>query len=150
MAEPVKGIAYTFPVALSKNGSFVTNPTIAAGDFTRSLDGATFANLTTLPAVTPTGSTSVLVSLSAAEMNGEKLVVKGVDLAGSNWEPTNIFIDIPAGSSESVIDILEGDVVESSISLVVNKKDTSTALISKTITGSLLSSGVTVTTKEST
>ena len=52
-----------------------TNPTLAAGDAKISLDGAALANLTTLPAVTPAGSSIVKVTLSQAETNADNIVV---------------------------------------------------------------------------
>jgi len=149
MPEPVRGVAYTFSVAVidgADSTSFKANPTIAAGDFKVSTDSATFANLFTLPVVTPTGSISILVSLSASEMTGDKVVVQGIDAAGDEWDDIMIFIDIPTALP---LDILEGDHVESRLSSVINKKGTSTAVISKTVGGSLLSDGITVTTVDS-
>lgn len=61
------------------------NPTIAAGDFKVSIDGGALANLATLPAVTPAGSTMVKFSLSAGEMNGDNITVVCLDAAGAEW-----------------------------------------------------------------
>ena len=146
MADPVRGVAYTFSVAVidgADSTSFKANPTIAAGDFKVSTDGSTFANLFTLPVVTPTGSISILVSLSASEMTGDKVVVQGIDVAGAEWDDVMIFIDIPTALP---LDILEGDHIETRTSSRINKKGTTTAVISKTCGGSLLSDGVTITT----
>lgn len=151
MPVPVINTAYTFSVPLadaSDPSSFKAAPTIAAGDFTTSLDGATFANLATLPVVTPSGSVMVLISLSADEMNGSKVNVLGIDAAGDEWQDIAVTIDIPTGSTETVHDIQEGDVIETSTGQTVNKKNTTTALVDKTISGSLLSSSVTIKTTE--
>ncbi len=61
------------------------NPTIAAGDFKVSTDGAAFADLGTLPVVTPAGGTSVKITLSAGEMNGDNVFVQMLDAAGAQW-----------------------------------------------------------------
>lgn len=98
--------------------------------------------------VTPSSSTNIKISLSATEMTADKVVVYAKDAAGTEWNEMRVFIDVPVSSSQSVLDILEGDHVETNVSLVINKKDTSTALINKTITGSLLTPSVTITTKE--
>ena len=151
MPVPVINTAYTFSVALadvSDPSSFKVSPTIAAGDFQTSLDGGAYANLATLPVVTPSGSVSVLVSLSADEMNGAKVNVLAKDVSGAEWQDLLMTIDIPTGSVESVHDIQEGDIVETSTGQTVNKKNTTTALLAKNITGSLLSPSVTITTKE--
>lgn len=62
-----------------------TNPTIAAGDFKVSIDGAAFANLGTLPAVTPAAGKAVKITLSASEMNGDNIIVSASDAAGAEW-----------------------------------------------------------------
>jgi len=140
MTLPVKNQAYDFYVAMSDKldpDTFKINPTIAAGDFKVSTDGSAFTNLITLPAVDPSGSRTVRISLSAAEMNGEKVNIQGIDAAGDEWQDILASIDVPEGSIETILDIMEGDRIESATSLVINKKDTTTALIDKTITGSL-------------
>lgn len=149
MAEPVNGVAYTFFISVidsTDSTSFKAGATIAAGDFKVSKDGGTFVNLNTLPSVSPSGSIAILITLSATEMTGDKVVVRGIDASGAEWDDIMIFIDVP---SALPLDILEGDHVESSQSILINKKDTTTTLVSKTITGSLLSDNVTIRTIES-
>lgn len=152
MPTPAQGVAYDFYVSLGASAdpdTFLANPTIAAGDFKASVDGAAFANLTTLPVVEPSGSISVKISLSATEMSGSKVSVQAIDQAGDEWQNALITIDIPRGSSESVYDLEVGDHVETKERLIINKKGTTTAVLDKTITGSLLSSAVTLSTKDS-
>lgn len=60
-------------------------PTIAAGDFTISKDGGAFANLTNLPTVTPAAGRAVQISLTAAEMTADNIVIACVDAAGAEW-----------------------------------------------------------------
>ena len=146
MAEPVRATAYTFYVSVidsADSTSFKLNPTIAAGDFKVSTDGSTFANLSTLPVVTPSGSIAILVSLSVLEMTGDKIVVRGIDVAGAEWDDIMIFVDVPTALP---LDILEGDHIETRTTSRVNKKGTTTAVLDKAVSGSLLSDGVTITT----
>lgn len=60
-------------------GAFKATPTIAAGDFKVDIDGAGFNNLGTLPTVSPAGGVAVLITLSAAEMNGDVITVTCID-----------------------------------------------------------------------
>lgn len=150
MAEPVKGVAYEFPVGLDSalGIGFQVNPTIAAGDFTISKDFGTFANLATLPVVTPAGSTSVKVVLSASEMTADKILILAKDATGNEWEEMQMFIDNPAANSQTAVDILEGDHIENSTAMIINKKGTTIPVLSKDITGSLLVPNVTIRTVE--
>ena len=93
--KPVKGKAYSFSVGLvdaAATTKLKAAPTLAAGDFQISIDGGAFANLATLPTVTPAGGRAVKFSLSAAEMTGDNIVVQAVDAAGAEW--CDLFIDI--------------------------------------------------------
>lgn len=81
-ATPTKNTAWRVMIALedfSKLGELKTNPTIAAGDFKVSTDGATAGNLATLPTVTPAGGIQVQLDLSATEMNGDNVTVTWQD-----------------------------------------------------------------------
>ena len=85
---PVKNTAYILYIGLIQQADtklLKASATIATGDFKVSIDGAAFANLATLPAVTPAAGTAVKVSLSAAEMNGDNIVVTCIDAAGAEW-----------------------------------------------------------------
>jgi hypothetical protein len=55
------------------------NPTIAAGDWQISKDGGAFANLATLPAVTPASGAAVKITLSSTEMNADNVLVRWAD-----------------------------------------------------------------------
>lgn len=79
---PKKGEDFVLYICLSDMGAagaLKSNPTIAAGDFKISKDGGAFANLTTLPTVTPASSVSVAVTLSATEMTADNVLVVWVD-----------------------------------------------------------------------
>ena len=124
MSSPKKGVAYTFYLSLIDaldSGSYKVDPTIVAGDFQVSTDGGALVNLATLPTVDPAGSIFVLVSLSAAEMSGDKITVQGVDAAGDEWSDVMIFIDAttnnvddiatPAQVNAEVLDVMDIDTI---------------------------------------
>lgn len=85
---PKKNTAFIMYVGLVSQADtrlIQSNPTIAAGDFKVSIDGAALANLGTLPAVTPGSSRMVKITLSADEMNGDNITVVCADAAGAEW-----------------------------------------------------------------
>lgn len=93
MSDPVINVAYDFTISLvsqANNNVFQTDPTIAAGDFQISIADGALANLATLPVVAPAASDLVVIALSAAEMNGKKIVVIGKDAAGNEWADIKI------------------------------------------------------------
>ncbi len=101
MSTPTKNVAYDFPISLSRGGLFIANPTIASGDFKVSTDNGAFTNLTTLPVVTPAGSIDVLVSLSAAEMNGDTISVHALDQTDpTEWDEVKALIEIDENLTE--------------------------------------------------
>ena len=87
-APPVKNAVFTFYtclVSVADTDNFKSNPTLAAGDITVSIDGGAFNNIGTLP--TPISAGPVLpVALTAAEMNGNVIMVKFADAAGDEWQ----------------------------------------------------------------
>jgi hypothetical protein len=106
MSSPKKNVAYEFDIGLvdsADTGSFKASPTIAAGDFQVSTDNGAFANLTTLPIVSPAGSLNVKVNLSQAEMNGDKIVVQCIDAAGDEWDDVLIFIDATVANVDDIV-----------------------------------------------
>ncbi len=79
---PTKNEDFKVRIALedmANPGRFKSNPTIAAGDFKVDKDGTGFANLTTLPSVSPAGSVLVLIELSASEMNADVVTIVAKD-----------------------------------------------------------------------
>ena len=95
MASPKKNAAYTFAIGLLDTAApttFKVNPTLAVGDFKVDIDGAGFTNLATTPTVEPAGGRRVKIPLSAAEMNGDVIMVQGVDAAGGEWNEVLICI----------------------------------------------------------
>lgn len=79
---PNKGedfVLYVSLVDAADPKSFKANPTIASGDWQISKDGGAFANLATLPSVTPAGGIAVKIELSSTEMNADNVFIKGID-----------------------------------------------------------------------
>lgn len=79
---PVKNQDFVVRIALKDAAdprSFKSNPTIAAGDFKVAVDATALANLSTLPTVSPASTVLVLITLSAAEMNGDVITLVCVD-----------------------------------------------------------------------
>lgn len=88
-----RGAAFSFVVTLeSVNGGIKTTPTIATGDFKLSIDGSPLSNLASNPVETPAGSGMMVVSLTQAEMSGDRIVVRWVDQAGNEWRDGSLEI----------------------------------------------------------
>lgn len=105
MALPKKNVAYTFVIGLADSANrpqFKAAPTLAAGDFKVSTDGGALTNLATLPTVEPASSRLVKVALSAAEMNGDRIVVQAVDAAGAEWDEVIAYLDTSAQTAEDI------------------------------------------------
>ncbi len=69
---------------------------MASGDWKISIDGGAFANLGTLPVVTPVAGKAVKIVLSQAETNGDNLMIIGSDAAGAEWADFYINIQTTA------------------------------------------------------
>ena len=85
---PKRGVEYIFYVGLVSQADaklLKANPTLAAGDVQISKDGGAFANLTTLPAVTPASGKAVKVTVSATEMTSDNATIVFSDAAGAEW-----------------------------------------------------------------
>lgn len=91
------GQTYTTNLISRSTGQILASPTLAAGDVQVSTDGGSFANLATLPAVSPAGSGIVRVSLTADEVGDSTFTVRFLDQAGAEWE-TQYNHGNPAGS----------------------------------------------------
>ncbi len=78
-------VFYVTLISQSDTKLLQNTPTIASGDFTVSTDGSAYTNLDTIPAVDPAAGEAVKVTLSAAEMNGDNVLVQWEDAAGSEW-----------------------------------------------------------------
>ena len=82
---PIRGVTYTFDVSLVSQANplvFQNAPTIVAGDVLISIDGGATAPITNLPVV---AGKIVTVTLTAAEMTGDRISVLFSDVAGAQW-----------------------------------------------------------------
>jgi hypothetical protein len=103
---------------------YKSNPTLATGDVKISKDGGSFANLTTLPTVTPASGTSVRASLSASECEFARAVVVFVDQTNpKEWEDQLIMLHTPLAEGALCGKITSGT-------------PTTTSFISSQLTGS--------------
>lgn len=84
---PIRGQAWTLYTAVTSQANtkiHQDNPTLAVGDVKISKDGGALANVETLPV--PIGTSAILaLSLSAAEMTADVVVVQLRDVAGDEW-----------------------------------------------------------------
>ena len=119
-------VLYEFLSPSSSTGRMQSNPTLATGDVKISLDGGAFANLATLPVVTPTGSKAVRIVLSQAETNADNIVIifsdqtdppEWADLGLSYPTASKQFDDLPTASENAtaLLDLTAG--VETGITL---------------------------------
>jgi hypothetical protein len=95
MPAPKKNVEFVFDISLvdaANRPQFKANPTLAIGDVKISTDEGAFANITTLPTVSPAAGRNVKVSLSASEMNGDRIVVQFVDAAGGEWDEVSVVV----------------------------------------------------------
>lgn len=95
MPEPQIGVAYEFSLALidTATGGLRANPTLATGDVKISKDHGAFANVATLPTVSPAAGVDVKVPLSATEMTVTGQVdLHFKDAAGAEWD--DVFVTI--------------------------------------------------------
>src|SRR2546428_8929502 len=102
---PKKNTQFIFYLSLVSQADtklFQSNPTLAAGDVKVSTDGGAFANLGTLPAVTPASGRGLKVPLSAGEMNGDNVLVVFSDAAGAEWCALSISIQTSANQIDDL------------------------------------------------
>lgn len=91
-------IFYVGLVSRASRPQLQANPTLAAGDVQISKDGGAFANLTTLPAVTPASGRAVKVTVSSTEMTADNVVIAFVDAAGAEWD--DLFINVQTAARQ--------------------------------------------------
>lgn len=86
---PKRGVEFITYVALESvatSGAFQSSATLSSGDCKISIDGGSLANLTTLPVVTPGSSKLIKVTVSAAEMTGDNIMLVFSDQSGNEWK----------------------------------------------------------------
>lgn len=87
---------------------YQTNPTLGVGDARVSIDGGALNNLTALPTVFPAGSSVIRIQLTAAEMDGDTIVIQMSDQTNpKEWADVNIIIQTAAYSIDDIGDIVD-------------------------------------------
>ncbi len=100
--HPIPGSTFTFYLPgledQANAGLWKSSPTIAAADFTISVNGGAFEALDNTPTVKPTGGTQIEFVLSAAETTaageGGSITVNCVDAAGAEWYSVGITLRV--------------------------------------------------------
>lgn len=78
------------------------DPTLASGDVQISKDGGAFANLSTLPTVSPSGSPQVKITFSGAELECKTAMIRFKDQTDpTEWEEQHIIIETKGRPSNS-------------------------------------------------
>jgi len=115
---PVVGQTYTIGfkvVSVADTDNFQVNPTIAAGDFQISINGAAYENLDNLPTVTPAGGRRIQVVISAAETtaagDGGEIDINGTDGAGDEWQSTGATLRVYAADVPTMATTMAADLV---------------------------------------
>lgn len=82
------------PLVAVGSSDYKAAPTLAAGDAQISKDGGAFANLATLPTVTPAAGRAVRVALSATETTAARCVIQFVDQTSpKEWEDQFVVVE---------------------------------------------------------
>lgn len=141
------GVANTLYLSLVTYGDvdFIVDPVIEAGDVKVQIDGSSVNNITTLPTVSPSGSTTVKIQLSAAESTGKIIKVLFKDQTNPPaWNDKDIYLDTYGDSNGTVaFDFTNNSNLNSTVS---NKSIIAQSIVeipvSGTISGSIESNAV--------
>lgn len=97
-------VLYTQLASPADADVWISNPTLAAGDVRVSIDGAAFAPIGTLPAVTPAGDVAVKIILTSGEMAGDNIVISFKDqTATEEWQAHTILIRTTAVTVDDLV-----------------------------------------------
>ena len=102
----VAGQKIRFPVYSKATGNFQVNPTIAAGDIKRSLDGGVFASMDALPIVTPAGGVLIECTLSAAEASVERGDIVAIDQSDDEWDNAHFQYEVTPNPFDTLADAI--------------------------------------------
>lgn len=133
---PLKNAAYVFYVSLVSQANtkiMQASATLATGDVKAAVDDAAPANLATLPVVDADYTKRIKVSLSAAEMNGDRVTVIFSDASGAEWcdltvdiaTVTNQFDSLATQASVDTVDNL----LDSEVAAILAAVDTEVAAL---------------------
>jgi len=109
---------------------YKSTPTLATGDVKLSKDGGAFANITTLPTVTPASDTAVRISLSSTELQCARLVIRFVDQTNpKEWEDQEVIIETeshPSAQYNNLGGLVVSDAGNSSSQFKSDRAETTT------------------------
>lgn len=129
------GVAATIdgiPLVARATTDYKANPTLATGDVQVSKDGGAFANIATLPTVTPASGRAVRISLSATEMQASRIVIQFVDQTNpKEWEDQFVIV-------ETIAERIASKVVDTGATSQVFKGDTNLSSTDDFYNGALL------------
>ena len=126
---PVKGSAFSLEANLVSQADtdvFQSSPTLAAGDVLVIKDGVIDGNIDTLPTAIVGALDTLLVSLSAAEMNADRITVRFADVAGAEWQSVSYTIYTSAQTLDTT------DAIADDIKATVNHADYGNAKLART------------------
>ena len=106
----VAGQTFTLEFSLedqSNAGLFKADPTIAAGDFTISVNGGAFENVDNIPTVAPASGERVALVIAAAETTaagaGGLIFIRCKDAAGDEWYDTSMSVRVHAATGDAAL-----------------------------------------------
>lgn len=136
------GIISGIPLITAGAVDYKTNPTLAAGDVQISKDDGAFTNLATLPTVTPSGETSVKISLSAAELTCKRAAIRFIDQTGTKeWEDQEIIIETYGHASAQHPNVGWAFALEANVELHVSNAINNTIPLYERTDGTLTADG---------
>ncbi len=109
---PIKGSAYSFEMGLFSQADtklIQDNPTLAAGDVIVKKDGVLDGNIDTLPVAVVGETRTITVTLSATEMNCNRVSILFHDVAGAQWCDMEVYFStVQAANIGTVAEIADG------------------------------------------
>lgn len=108
-SRPIAGSTFTFEADLVSQANtkiFQVNPTLASGDFKRSINGGAFANLDNLPTVTNASFSQIQFVMSTSETTsaaaGGRIKIQCLDASGAEWCSLSILLFVFATDNDSL------------------------------------------------
>ena len=125
---PVKNESFDFEIELNDQSGNVhqADPTLAAGDVKVSKDGGSYANISSLPTAIDSGKT-LTVSLTADEMNADRVSVQFSDAAGDEWD--DLTVHITTVTADTVSDFDETATIPDSVAADGSRPTVNQALL---------------------
>jgi len=140
----VAGQTYTLEFSLedqSNAGLWKANPTLAAGDFQISVNGAGFENVDNIPTVAPAAGRRVALVIAAAETTaagaGGLIYIAGVDASGDQWYDISFSVRVHAATGDAA---LTGDAMTLAASAIASGTFAAGAITASAIAANAITS----------